>query len=140
MKVYLIDNEHVSHNTADEEPYVVMDLDDSKVKDGDVTLDLKIPGNAAFYIEADDGKGIAETDEKSNLHDHIVRKDYYYEERADLMPYTDIYENSFDVSLGMLGHAEGADGAFGDDGGDERVCRARSRLECLGRTRVRGSE
>ena len=107
MKVYLIDNEHVSHNTADDEPYVVMDLDDSKVKDGDVTLDLKIPGNAAFYIEADDGQGIAETDEKSNLHDHIVRKDYYYEERADLMPYTDIYENSFDVSLGMLGHAEG---------------------------------
>lgn len=107
IKVYLIDNEHVSYTTASDKPYLIMDREGSKVKDGDVVIDLKIPGNAACYIEIDDGKGISELDEKSNLTDHIVRKDYYYEERADLMPYSDIYENSFDVSLGMLGHTEG---------------------------------
>ena len=107
VKIYLIDNEHVSYNAETDKPYLIMDLEGEKVKDGDVTIDLKIPGNAACYIEIDDGEGISELDERSNLESHIVRKDYYYEERNDLMPYADMYENSFDVSLGMLGHDEG---------------------------------
>lgn len=106
-KIYLIDNEHVSHNTEDAEPYLVMDLDENKIKNGDVVIDLKIPGNAAMYIELDDGDGQCETDYVNELKQHIVRKDYYYEERADLMPYSDIHENSFEVSLGMLGHKTG---------------------------------
>ena len=107
VKVYLIDNEHVAYTTASDKPYLIMNLENEQIKDGDVTIDLKIPGNAACYIEIDDGKGISELDETSNLESHIVRKDYYYEERADLMPYADMYENSFDVSLGMLDNETG---------------------------------
>ena len=107
IRIYLIDNEHISYTTETDKPYLIMELEGDKLKDGDVVIDLKIPGNAACYIEIDDGEGISELDETSNLKNHIVRKDYYYEERADLMPYSDIYENSFDVSLGMLGHREG---------------------------------
>lgn len=105
-KIYLIDNEHVSYNTETSEPYLVMDLSGDKVKN-DVVIDLKIPGNAAMYIELDDGDGQSETDFENELKKHIVRKDYYYEQRADLMPYSDIHENSFEVSLGMLGHETG---------------------------------
>lgn len=107
IKIYLIDNEHTSYTTETDKPYVILSLEGDKVKDGDVVIDLKIPGNAACYIEVDDGNGISALDEDSNLTSHIVRKDYYYEERADLMPYSDLYEGSFDVSLGMLDHTEG---------------------------------
>ena len=106
VKIYLIDNEHVSYTTESDKPYLIMDVEGERVKN-DVTIDLKIPGNAACYIEIDDGEGVSELDEISNLESHIVRKDYYYEERNDLMPYADLYENSFDVTLGMLGHDEG---------------------------------
>lgn len=107
VKIYLIDNEHTSYTTETDKPYLILDIEGDKIKDGDVVIDLTIPGNAACYIEIDDGSGISELDEDSNLHSHIVRKDYYYEERADLMPYSDLYENSFDVSLGMLDHNDG---------------------------------
>lgn len=107
IKIYLIDNEHTSYTTETDKPYTILSLDGDKVKDGDVVIDLTIPGNAACYIEIDDGNGISALDEDSNLTSHIVRKDYYYEERADLMPYSDLYESSFDVSLGMLDHTEG---------------------------------
>ena len=108
IKIYLIDNEHKAYSTLkDDEPYKIMHLNKGKMKSGDVTIDLKIPGNAACYIEIEDATGISKLDETSNLESHIVRKDYYYEERADLMPYSDMYENSFDVSLGMLDHSTG---------------------------------
>ena len=106
VKIYLIDNEHVSYTTETDKPYLVMDLNESKIVD-DAVIDLKIPGNAAMYIEVDDGLGISALDERSNLESHIVRKDYYYDERADLMPYSDMHENSLDVTLGMLNHTEG---------------------------------
>ena len=107
LKVYLIDNEHVAYTTTADKPYLIMDIQEEKIKTDSVTLDLKLPGNSAFYIEIDDGQGISELDEKSNLESHIVRKDYYYEERKDYMPYADMYENAFDASLGMLNHAIG---------------------------------
>lgn len=106
-KVYLIDNEHVSYNAANDKPYLIMDLEEDKIQNGDVVLDLKIPGNAAMYIELDDGDGQSVLDTKSNLKEHIVRKDYYYEERADRTPYADIYENGFDISLGMWDNESG---------------------------------
>ena len=107
IKAYLIDNEHSVYSTATDNPYLIMDLTDSQIKDGEVTIDLKIPGNGAIYLELDDGNGISDLDKVSNLESHIVRKDYYYEERADLMPYSDMYENSFSTSLGMLDNEKG---------------------------------
>ncbi len=106
-RVYLIDNEHQSYNTKDNEPYLIMDIEPEKIKKDTVTIDCEIPGNSAFYVEFGDGSNKSEMDNYSSLHDHIVRKDYYYEKRDDNMPYADIHENSFEVSLGMLNHNEG---------------------------------
>ena len=83
-----------------------MDLTENQIKEGAI-IDIKIPGNAACYIEIDNGNGISDLDKDSNLESHIVRKDYYYEERADLMPYADLYENSFSTSIGMLDNEQG---------------------------------
>ena len=107
LKVYLIDNEHVSYTTSSNKPYLIMDIAEERIKTDEVIIDLKLPGNSACYIEIDDGLGISKLDKNSNLESHIVRKDYYYEERADLMPYSDIHENSLSTSLGMLNHEEG---------------------------------
>ena len=66
VKIYLIDNEHVSYTTESDKPYLIMDVEGERVKN-DVTIDLKIPGNAACYIEIDDGERVSELDEISNL-------------------------------------------------------------------------
>lgn len=108
LKVHLIDNETTQNTIEATEPYKVLSLGEKEIKSGDVVLSLKIPGNSAFYIEFDDGSNLAETDVESNLADKIVRKDYYYEERADLMPYSDIYEDGFNVTMGMLNNQSGS--------------------------------
>ncbi len=107
LKVYLIDNEHVSYTTSADKPYLIMDIEKEKIKENEVTIDIKLPGNSACYIEIGDSTDCSELDIVSNLDSHIVRKDYYYEERADLMPYADMHENSFNASIGMLDHDEG---------------------------------
>ncbi len=107
LKVYLIDNEHVAYTTNADKPYLIMDIEKEKIKKNEVTIDIKLPGNSACYIEIGDATDSSELDTISNLESHIVRKDYYYEERADLMPYADMHENSFNTSLGMLDHETG---------------------------------
>ncbi len=107
LKVYLIDNEHVAYTTTADKPYLIMDIEKQKIKQDEVTIDIKIPGNSACYLEIQDATEGSELDVVSNIESHIVRKDYYYEERADLMPYTDIHENSFNTSIGMLDHDTG---------------------------------
>lgn len=106
LNVYVIDNHSIADTVNTNEPVKILTVDKSDLKQ-DAVLSLKLPGNSAFYIEYDDGTGLNELDIESNLKDNIVRKDYYYEERADLMPYSDIYEQGFNVTLGSLNHATG---------------------------------
>ncbi len=113
VKIYLIDALHTSYNTADDKPYLIMDLPESQVKQGEMKFKFTIPENASFHIEVSDGTTdengnlICETDQESNLHDYIVRTDYYYEKWQDAYCYSDIYETSFDISLGMWNNATG---------------------------------
>ena len=107
LSIYLIDGVQIkdSHNVS--EPYKVLDVKDLQLNNNQTTLSLKIPGNSAFYIEINDESGLGERDVVSNLESHILKKTYYYEDRASMMPYADIYEDGYSVALGMLNNQTG---------------------------------
>lgn len=113
IKIYLIDAEHTSYSTNDDKPYLIMDLPSTQVKTPNMKFNFTIPENAAFHIEISDGTTdengelICETDIRSALYDHVVRKDYYYEDHRQNMPYGDIYEAAQKVSLTMMNNNSG---------------------------------
>ncbi|MBQ9104407.1 MAG: cellulase family glycosylhydrolase [Clostridia bacterium] len=112
-KIYLIDTQNVSRSTLDDKPYLIMDLPETQVKQGEMKFNFTIPENAAFHVEFSDGatdaKGelICDTDLESALYDHVVRKDYYYDDHRANMPWGDIYEVSQSVSLTMMNNNSG---------------------------------
>ena len=89
-----------------------MDLPETQVKQ-EMKFNFTIPENAAFHIEVSDGTTdangelICETDIESNLYEHIVRKDYYYDTHADNIPNADIFEAAMKVSLSMSSYNDG---------------------------------
>lgn len=113
VKIYLIDTQNVSRSTLDDKPYLIMDLPETQVKQGQMKFNFTIPENAAFHIEFSDGttdaKGelMCETDFESALYDHVVRKDYYYDDHRENMPYGDIHEMSQKASLTMMNNNTG---------------------------------
>ncbi len=107
LDIYLIDGVQIKDSHNVNEPYKVLNVKDLKLNNNETTLSLKIPGNSAFYIELNDESGLGERDVVSNLESHILKKTYYYENRANMMPYADVYEDGYSVALGMLNKQTG---------------------------------
>ena len=105
VSVYLVDDEHITYSSKNE-PYLA-----GYYKEVDVnrlTADLSLQKNAVYYIEinAADGKQ-SDLEYDNALRENIVRKDYYYPQRGDCTPYSEIHENSLTAYVAMNGNQEG---------------------------------
>lgn len=67
---------------------------------------MKLLPNSAYYIEVNDESGKSEVENYVKVGE-IVRKDYWYPQRADNAPYSDMHENSFTAYVGMVQNKTG---------------------------------
>lgn len=103
LDVYLVDDEHYSYTTQNA-PLLVRQRENITADGTEVRMTLK--PNAAYYVEMNDVSGKSDTDEFVRL-GKIVRRDYWYPERGDNLPYADLHENSMTAHVGMVNNAEG---------------------------------
>ena len=103
LDVYLVDDEHYSYTTQNA-PLLVRQRENITADGTEVRMTLK--PNAAYYVEMNDVSGKSDTDELVRL-GKIVRRDYWYPERGDNLPYADPHENSMTAHVGMVNNAEG---------------------------------
>lgn len=107
--VYVIDEDNKTFSTAN--PPVLVEWAEN-VEVNKLAANLKLKPNAAYYIEINNADGTqASYEVDSNLKENIVRKDYYYPNRGDNTPYTEIHENSMTAMVSMNNNATGKSAA-----------------------------
>ena len=97
LSVYLVDDEHYSYTTQNA-PLKVRYRENELTEGMEVRMTLK--PNSAYYIEVNGLNGTSDLDDYASV-GKIVRKDYWYPERGDGLPYADMHENSFTAHVGM---------------------------------------
>ena len=109
VSVYLVDDDHSTY-TSRNEPYLVGYYEDVDVNR--LAADLSLQENAVYYIEINAADGtLTDLDFDNTLRENIVRKDYYYPQRGNGTPYSEIHENSLTAYVAMNGNAEGTSAA-----------------------------
>lgn len=104
VTVYLVDDEHLTYKSVNE-PYILATYENVDVNKIAVNIDLK--NNAALYVEVNSRDKASDTDVLSGYRPNYLRKDYYYPQRGDNTPYSDIHLNSMTAHVGMNGNATG---------------------------------
>lgn len=104
LDVYLVDDEHYSYTTANA-PLKVRHRGDIEVNGEIVKMEL-LP-NSCYYIEVNNHDIATDLDNYKTIGD-IVKKEYWYPNRANDLPYADIHENSLTAHVGMSNNSKGA--------------------------------
>ncbi len=104
VNVYLVDDGHLTYSTANE-PYLLEFA--QNVDTQGLSVQVELMPNAVCYVEVNDAAGTPTDTAYNALQTHIVRKDYWYPERGDNTPYSDIHERS------LLGYVSMNDNATG---------------------------
>ncbi|MGN1100323.1 MAG: hypothetical protein ACI4S9_08235 [Christensenellales bacterium] len=103
LNVYLVDDEHYSYTTQNA-PVMVRQRKNIATNGEVIKLELK--PNSAYYIEVNDEGGKSELEYRQSVA-RLVSKQYYYPERRDNAPYSDVHENSLVAHVGMADNAKG---------------------------------
>ena len=103
IKVYLVDEDHYIYSTSNE-PFIAEKY--SNVNLGGLTASFSLKPNAVYYVEIN--KAGEESVLENSLYGNIVRKDYWYPQRGDNTPYSDIYERDFSAWLSMNNNDSGS--------------------------------
>lgn len=98
VKVYLVDEDHYVYSTSNE-PYIAENYVNIETRDLMGRFTLK--PNATYYVEINNAEGEATENALSSLYKNVVRKDYWYPERGNNTPYSDIHERSLLTVLSM---------------------------------------
>ena len=104
--VYCIDQDDYDNGVYTKTPRRLRHIDNVT---GGVKLELDIPETGAVYVEFNTDFGGNELDEKANV-GKLLKKEYYYADRGDNLPYTDIHNNSLTTYAGMVDNATGESG------------------------------
>ncbi len=105
VTVYLIDNDYMTNSTYNN-PYIVEEYKNTDLEN--LAAELEIASDSAYYIEVNGAESQSDTDVQNSLRNHIVRKDYYYPNRGDNTPYSEVHNNSMTAHLSMNNNATGA--------------------------------
>lgn len=105
--VYIINQDDYDNQLFDKTP--VLDRKISKIKNG-MKIKLDVPQTGAYYIEFNTQSGNCELDNYKDI-GRIVKKEYYYPDRDDNLPYSDIYNANLNAYIGMANHDVGESGA-----------------------------
>lgn len=102
VKVYLVDEDHYVYSTTNE-PFIVEKYSNAKLSG--LTGKFTLKPNAVYYVEIN--KTGANQTLQNNFYSNTVRKDFWYPERGDNTPYSDIYERDFSAWVSMNDNEEG---------------------------------
>ena len=105
LTVYVIDNENLATATDIMTPYA--SLQKQNVSEDDLkNISITLGANEGCYIEINDESGKSEIEEKKSVGE-ILKKEYYYYDRGDKLPYADIHNNSLTAIVGMADSMSG---------------------------------
>lgn len=104
--IYRIDPEYYTQRLPEKMPEIYKTINRVKER-GSETLDIAVKG--AYYIEFNTSATMSELDKTVNV-GKLLKKEYYYAERGDNLPYADIFNQSMNAYVGMAGEEEGEAG------------------------------
>lgn len=105
--VYRIDPQYYTQKLSNTVPEIVKTVNNPKAT-GSETIEIPVKG--AYYIEFNSAAQGAELD-KDNTIGTLIKKEYYYADRGDNLPFADVFNESMNVYVGMLGEDTGEAGA-----------------------------
>jgi len=105
--VYRIDPQYYTQRLSSTTPEIVKTVNNPKTE-GSETVEIPVKG--AYYIEFNSAAQGAEIDNAKNI-GTLIKKEYYYADRGDNLPYADIFNESMNAYVGMLGQDTGEAGA-----------------------------
>ncbi len=103
IKVYLVDENHYVYSTSNE-PEVVERYSDVALDN--LTGKFTLEPNGVYYVEIN--KTGVDYSLENSLYDNIVRKDYWYPQRGDNTPYSDLYERNLSAWVSMNANENGS--------------------------------
>ncbi len=98
VKVYLTDKDHLTYQTVNE-PYLLAEYKDVELEK--IAVEISLIPNSMCYVEIENPDGVSDLDVLSKYYNNVARKDYYYPNRGDNTPYSDIFENSLTAIMSM---------------------------------------
>lgn len=106
---YLADDTHKTYSSSNV-PYVIARDENLPTKEG-ISLTVTLEPNATVYFEFNDAAGTkTDLDYQQSLGEY-VRSDYWYPERADNTPFSNVNRQSLAGYVGMNGSAAGKSAA-----------------------------
>lgn len=103
LDVYLLDDNHMSYTTKNA-PIKVRERKNTTINGEYVKMELS--PNSVYYIEANSLETKTDLDQYKNI-GSIVKRNYWYPERADNLPYSEVQESSLTAHVGMANNETG---------------------------------